>query len=244
MEQMGVNVIEVGYPGLSAKDVDDVYRLSKHLKTSVLCGLACTKPAEIMSLVEALKPARQGRMHLYTSVRLPTRHANPEELILRQIQAGVELARQYCADVEWSALDATRADRAFLCRAVEMAIASGATTINIPDSLGVATPTDFTDLLTALMVQVPNLDQATLSVHCHDDLGYAVENSMAALGVGVRQVECSIRGLGARQGNADLGAIVRAIAQQPAYETTVNLSEVAAIEAALMEMLPNLYPAP
>lgn len=244
LEQAGVGVIEVGYPAIARKDFDDVHGLAQYIKGAVICGLANTKAQEIECLAEALAPAQQGRMHVYTSVRLP-RASTQEETVLEQIQAGIRLARQHCADVEWSAFDATRADLRFLCRAIETAIASGATTINLPDSLGIANPEGFAEMITTVVDRVETIDQVTLSVHCHDDLGYAIANSMTALSLGARQVECSVRGLGARRGNADLGTLVRAIAQANSpYQTTVDSTALLNIELCLEQMLSGLVDNP
>jgi 2-isopropylmalate synthase len=222
LEAMGVDVIEVGYPGIHQKDFDEIFMVSKQIKSATICGLASTKPDEVVSAALALKPAVRGRIHLYTSVNLKERTLSREERTLEAIRDGVALARQYCDDVEWSAFDAPRSDFDFLCQSIEVAIASGATTISIPDSLGLSSTAEFSTLIERIVQRIPNCDRITLSVHCHDDLGLAVNNSIAALQYGVRQIECSINGLGARQGNADLGTIVREVLQHPDYQIDID----------------------
>ncbi len=144
------------------------------------------------------------------------------------IKDSVTLARNYCDDVEWSAFDAARSEPNFLCKAIELAIKSGATTVCIPDSMGTLYPDEFSALIQKIVNQVPNIDKATISVHCHDDLDLAVENSIAALNHGARQIECSINGLGERKGNADLEKVVNAIAQSANYQTDIDLSLLSA----------------
>lgn len=143
--------------------------------------------------------------------------------------------------MEWSAFDATRSEPDFLCQAVETAISSGATTISIPDSMGEASPASFAELIEMLRQKVENIDLIVLSVHCHDDLGLAVENSIAALERGARQIECSINGLGARKGNADLATIVRRVALMPNYYTDVDLSQLEKASELVKQMVAQGY---
>jgi len=219
LDNAGVDVIEVGYPGVFPKDQDEIFMVAKHASQATICGLASSQPEEIAAVAVVLKPAVRGRINIFTPVRLPA-----ETDLMDLIQDSVSLARNYCDDVEWSAFDATRSHPDVVCKAVETAIKSGATTIAIPDSMGVASPIEFTALIETIRHRVPNIDQATLAVHCHDDQGYAVENSLVSLEYGVRQVECSINGLGARAGNADLARVVEAIAQHSSFNTTINPS--------------------
>jgi 2-isopropylmalate synthase len=213
LEEMRVDVIEVGYPGAFQKDFDEIFMISKQVKQATICGLASSKPEEIASVALAIKPAIRGRINVYTPVNLKNQSEVSEEQTLDVIRDSVTLARNYCADVEWSAFDAPRSEPDFLCRTVETAIKSGATTICIPDSLGTSSPEEFSRLIEMVVNRVPNIDQVAIAVHCHNDLGLAVENSIAALTGGVRQIECAINGLGARKGNADLGEVVSAILQ-------------------------------
>lgn len=227
LEAAGVDVIEVGYPGAFRKDLDDLLRVGRQVQQSMICGLASSQPEEIEAVAVALKPAARGRINVFTPIRAVS-EADESEAIAA-IQQGVSLARRYCEDVEWSAFDATRCPSDLVCRAVETAIRSGASTIAIPDSMGVATPSTFVALIEAVRHRVPNIDQVTLSVHCHDDRGLAVENSLAALAVGVRQVECSVNGLGARAGNANLTDIVTAIAHHPKFQTGIQAAHLPAL---------------
>lgn len=226
LELAGVDIIEVGYPGAIKKDFEAVFQVAQVVKNSTVCVLASDKSEEITLAGEAIQPAIQGRIHVYTPVNLRTQAMGNEEKTLSRIRASITQARNYCTEVEWSAFDATRSEPTFLYQAVETAIASGATTVNIPDSLGTESPESFAQLLELLQHRVDNLHKITLSVHCHDDLGLAVENSITALHHGARQIECSLNGLGARKGNADLAEIVQQIAQMPDYQTDVNLTQL------------------
>ncbi|MEH1934904.1 MAG: 2-isopropylmalate synthase [Nostoc sp.] len=224
LEQMGVDIIEVGYPGSSQKDFDEVFNISKIIKKSTICGLASSNPNEIMTLAEAIKPATRGRIHTYTPVNIKNQSKLSKEEVLATIKQSVSLARNYCDDVEWSAFDAPRSEPDFLCKSIETAIKSGANTISIPDSLGLASPEDFSQLLQMIFNRVPNIDQAVVSVHCHDDLGMAVDNSLIALSCGVRQIECAINGLGARKGNADFSKVVMEVLKQGNYQIDIDTS--------------------
>jgi len=223
---LGVDVIEAGYPGFFRKDYDALYMISKQIKETVICGLASSKPDEIVDVALAIKPALRGRIHIYT----PFKHQKESGSLaddLEVIQESIKLARTYCDDVEWSAFDALNLEADNLCRVVETAIKSGATTINIPDTFGEASLEVFVKQIDRLVQRVPNIDQATLSVHCHDDRGLAIANSIAVLDVGVRQIECTINGLGARKGNADLVAVVHAISEHPQFYTDIDAAGLA-----------------
>lgn len=222
LEAMGVDIIEVAYPGNCQKDFDEVFNISKIIKNSTICGLASSQKNEIISVAEAIKPAPRGRIHTYTPVNLKNQSRLGEEQVLSTIKDSVSLARNYCDDVEWSAFDAPRSQPDFLCQAIETAINSGANTISIPDSLGLSSPAEFSQLLQMIFNRVPNIDQAIVSVHCHDDLGMAVENSLMALNCGVKQIECAINGLGARKGNADLEKVVMGVLNQGNYQIDID----------------------
>jgi 2-isopropylmalate synthase len=221
LDDMRVDVIEVGYPGAYHKDSDALFMVSKRVQHAIVCGLANSISEEIIDVALAIKPAKRGRIHIYTPV-----HQSENETLTR-IAESIQLARHYGDDIEWSAFNALNSDPDFLCRSIETAIYHGATTINIPDTQGTATPEQFLDLIRSVRHRVPNIEQATISVHCHDDRGLAVENSIAALDVGVRQIECAINGLGARKGNADLAAVVNAISNHAYYCTNLNLQSQA-----------------
>ncbi|MEO1210460.1 MAG: 2-isopropylmalate synthase [Cyanobacteria bacterium J06638_20] len=227
LDEAGVDVIEVGYPGAFPKDWDEVSQVSQQVKHAVVCGLTSSQTREIEAVATALKSCARGRVNVFTPIRVETEKALSEAI--EATQKSVSLARNYCGDVEWSAFDATRSHPDVVCKTVETAIKAGATTIAIPDSMGVMTPSEFAALIKKIKHSVPNIDQATLAVHCHDDNGQAVDNSLETLMVGARQIECSINGLGARAGNADLAEVVEAIALNPLFCTTVKPSRLPAI---------------
>jgi len=222
LEAMQVDVIEVGYPGVFPKDFEEIRAISTVIKDSVICGLAGSKSDEIDCLAQTLKTAHRARIHLYTPVNLQHSSKLDEQQLLEVIADSIKLARNHCADIEWSAFDAARSKPDFLCKAVEVAIKSGATTISIPDTFGSLVPQQFSGLIEMVSHRVPNIEQATISVHCHNDLGLAVDNSLAALASGARQIECSLNGLGARKGNADLAEIVIAITKHHDYRVDVE----------------------
>ncbi len=224
LEEMGVDIIEVAYPGSSQKDFDEVFNISKIIKNSTVCGLASSNSNEIITLAEAIKPAIRARIHTYTPVNLKNQSKLSKEEVLITIKESVSLARNYCDDVEWSAFDAPRSEPDFLCKSIETAIKSGATTVSIPDSLGLASPEEFSQLLQMIFNRVANIDRVVVSVHCHNDLGMAVDNSLIALSCGVRQIECAINGLGARKGNADFSEVVIEVLKQGNYQLEINTS--------------------
>lgn len=210
LEKMQVDV-EVSYPGNSQKDFDKLLSISKLIKESIVCGLARTNKEEILKVAEAIKPASRGRINTYTLVNIKDKSKINQKQVLEEVSAMVSLARNHCGDVEWSAFDATRSEPDFLCKVLETAIWGGATPICISDSLGVAHPEQFSQLIQMIYHRVPNIDQAIIAVHCHDDSELAVENSIFALEYGIRQIKCSINGLGARKVNADLEKVVTEI---------------------------------
>ncbi len=220
LETIGVDIVEVGYPGKNNRDFEAIRQVSWHLQNAIVCGLAGMKEAEIIKVVKALEPARHRRIHLYTNVRLTPKQSWTQ--ILDTIATNIAIAHQYFHDIQWSAFDATRSKPEFLYCAIETAIASGATTIGIPDSMGLATPAEFSHLIRSITTNVKNIDRAVLSVHCHDDRTMAVENSFAAIDAGVRQIECSVGGLGARKGNADLEGVAMAILNRWGDRIAVN----------------------
>ncbi len=224
LEAMGVDVIEVSYPGQGEKDFNEISTISKLVKNSTICGLASSKRSEIIKVAEGIEGAEKGRIHIYTNVRLKYYDRANKQEALETIKSSIYLAKKYCSDLEWSAFDAVRSELNFLCQAIETAIKSGATTINIPDSLGTAKPEEFARLIKLIFEKVPNIDRAVVSVHCHEDLGLAVENSLTALKYGARQIECSINGLGARKGNADLAKVVREIIKEGNYRINIDNS--------------------
>ncbi|MFY9287593.1 MAG: 2-isopropylmalate synthase [Alphaproteobacteria bacterium] len=214
LEDLGVDVMEAGFPVASKGDFEAVNEIAKKIKKSTVCGLARAQVGDIERAGEALKPAASGRIHTFISTSpLHMKHKlqMAPEKVLQAVIDSVTLARKLIDDVEWSAEDGTRTEHDFLCRCVEAAIKAGARTINIPDTVGYTTPQEYADLIKMLMNRVPNMDKAIISTHCHNDLGLAVANSLAGVINGARQVECTINGLGERAGNAALEEIVMAL---------------------------------
>ena len=214
LEGMGVDVIEAGFPIASQGDFEAVSEIAKVVKNSTVCGLARATKGDIERCAEAIKPAARGRIHTFIStspLHMKYKLQMEPEKVFEKVKESVTFARNFTDDVEWSAEDGSRTEREFLARCVEAAIASGAGTINIPDTVGYTMPHEFEDLIAYLFNTVPNIDKAIISVHCHNDLGLAVANSLAAVGAGARQVECTINGLGERAGNAALEEIVMAL---------------------------------
>jgi len=213
-DQMGIDIIEVGFPAASKGDFESVSEVSKILKKSIPCGLSRHVKKDIDACNEALKSAERFRIHTFISTSsLHMKHKlnkNPEE-VLESIKEHVTYARKFTDDVEWSCEDGTRTNFDFMCKTVELAIKSGARTINIPDTVGYSVPSEFTKIIKDLLNTVPNIDKAIISTHCHNDLGLAVANSLAGVVAGARQIECTINGIGERAGNAALEEIVMAM---------------------------------
>jgi len=211
LEEMRVDVIEAGFPIASQGDFEAVEAVASSVTNSVVCGLARAAKSDIARCAEALRPARRGRIHTFIStspLHMEYKLQMAPEEVYQAVVDSVSYARNLLDDVEWSAEDGSRTDRDFLCRCVEAAIDAGATTINIPDTVGYTVPDEFNEIIAMLFDRVPNVDKATISVHCHNDLGLAVANSIAAVQSGARQVECTVNGLGERAGNAAMEEIV------------------------------------
>lgn len=214
LDDMGVDIIEAGFPIASNGDFESVREIAKRSKRSVIAGLARAIHADIDRCGEAVRHAERGRIHTFVStspIHLKYQMNKTEDEVLAIITDTVTRARNLIDDVEWSAMDATRTPIEYLCRTVEAAIKAGATTINLPDTVGYATPDEYRDMFAQIRARVPNADKAIFSVHCHNDLGLAVANSLAGVAGGARQIECTINGLGERAGNAALEEIVMAI---------------------------------
>ena len=214
LKDLGVDIIEGGFPIASPGDFEAVHEIAKVARRAVVCGLARAAAGDIDRAAEALQPAERRRIHTFIStsplhmrVKL---QMEPEEVI-EKIAESVTRARRYTDDVEWSPEDGTRTEHDFLCRAVETAIRAGAATINIPDTVGYTVPEEYGSIFRMLLERVPGADTVRFSVHCHDDLGLAVANSLAGVCAGARQVECTVNGLGERAGNAALEEVVMAI---------------------------------
>ncbi|MDP7543215.1 MAG: 2-isopropylmalate synthase [Alphaproteobacteria bacterium] len=214
LEELGVDVIEAGFPYASKGDFEAVQSIAKQLKNTTVCGLARATRGDIERAAEALKPSDNRRIHTFISTSpLHMKHKlkmEPNDVHQAVIDS-VTYARSFTDNVEWSCEDATRSDHDFLCCCIESAIDAGAGTINIPDTVGYTLPMEFSKLISILFERVPNIDKAIVSVHCHNDLGLAVANSLAAVDAGARQVECTVNGLGERAGNAAMEEIVMAL---------------------------------
>lgn len=214
LEDMRVDIIEAGFPIASQGDFEAVRAIAELVKDSTICGLSRAGAKDIERCAEAVRPAKRPRIHTFISTSpLHMKHKlqMEPEAVLEKIHASVTLARNLVDDVEWSAEDATRTERDFLRRAVEIAIRAGATTINIPDTVGYSFPDEYGAIFKDLIENVPGADKVIFSAHCHNDLGLAVANSLSAVLNGARQIECAINGLGERAGNAALEEIVMAL---------------------------------
>jgi len=214
LEEMGVDVIEAGFPISSNGDFEAVNEIAKLVKDSIVCGLSRSALSDIDAAAEAVKPARQPRIHTFlatSELHMKYKLRMTQDDVHDAVIASVSHARNYVDDVEWSCEDGTRSEHDFLCMLVESAIKAGASTINIPDTVGYTIPSEYFALITMLRNRVPNIDKARLSTHCHNDLGLAVANSLAAVEAGARQVECTVNGIGERAGNAAMEEIVMAL---------------------------------
>jgi 2-isopropylmalate synthase len=214
LADLGVDVIEAGFPIASPGDFESVKLIADQVRGPVIAGLARTGKADILRAAEAVKGAERPRIHVFLStspLHMKYKLRMEPEAVLQLAIDSVELARQHTDDVEWSAEDGSRTEPDFLCRCVEAAIKAGATTINIPDTVGYALPEDIERIFTMLRERVPGANDVILSTHNHNDLGLAVANTIAALRAGVRQVECTMNGIGERAGNAALEEIAMAI---------------------------------
>jgi 2-isopropylmalate synthase len=214
LDQMGVDVIEAGFPIASEGDFYAVNEIAKRAQNAVICGLSRAAPKDIDRCAEAIRPAKRKRIHTFLStspVHMKWKLQMTPEQVFELVVQQVTRARNHTDDVEWSSEDGTRTEHDFLCRCVEAAINAGATTINIPDTVGYTVPEEYFALFKMVRERVPNSDKARFSVHCHDDLGMAVANSLAGVRAGARQIECTINGLGERAGNASLEEVVMAM---------------------------------
>ena len=214
LELMKVDIIEAGFPIASDGDFESVRAVAKIVKDSTVCALARAKQVDIDRAGEAIRPATSGRIHTFLAtspIHMQQKLRMSPDQVVEAAVAAVRMARQYTDNIEFSPEDAGRSDPDFLCRVIEAVIAEGATTINIPDTVGYNLPHQFGNLIRDLIERIPNSDKAVFSVHCHNDLGLAVGNSLSAVLNGARQVECTINGLGERAGNASLEEIVMAV---------------------------------
>ena len=232
MEKLGVDIIEAGFPASSPGDFEAVEKIAKAVKKSIVAGLARAIKKDIEACAKAIKPAKRGRIHTFISssdIHLKYQFKKTREEALQAAVDSVKLARHFCDDVEFSAMDASRSELDYLCRMIEAAIKHGAKTVSIPDTVGYAVPDDFGKTIAAIRNRVPNINKAVISVHCHNDLGLAVSNSVSAIQNGARQVECTINGIGERAGNASLEEIVMILktrADKYPYYTNITTKEI------------------
>ncbi|HEY8361071.1 MAG TPA: 2-isopropylmalate synthase [Ramlibacter sp.] len=221
LERLKVDVIEAGFPASSNGDFEAVQTIARAIKDSTVCGLSRANDRDIARAAEALKDAVRARIHTFIAtspLHMEKKLRMTPEQVLEQAKQAVRFARNLCGDIEFSPEDGYRSDMDFLCRVLEAVIAEGATTINVPDTVGYAVPELYGEFIRTLRERVPNSDQAIWSVHCHNDLGMAVANSLAGVKIGgARQVECTINGLGERAGNCSLEEIVMAVKTRRDY---------------------------
>jgi 2-isopropylmalate synthase len=232
LDTLGVDVIEAGFPAASQGDLRGVQQVAEVVRRPIIAALARCHERDIDAAAEALQPAQRKRIHIFiatSDLHLEQKLRIDRAECIQRVRTAVQRARGYAADVEFSAEDATRSDLDFLCRVVLVAIAEGATTINLPDTVGYTTPAEYAELFRAVRHRVPEAEKVVLSAHCHDDLGLAVANSLAAIDAGAGQVECTINGIGERAGNAALEEIVMAGRVRPqvvAFQCGVNPREI------------------
>jgi 2-isopropylmalate synthase len=231
LDEMGVDIIEAGFPIASDGDFEAVSAISKQAKSAVICGLARANFKDIDRCWEAVKHARRPRIHTFIGTS-PLHRAIPnldKEQMAEKIHDTVTHARNLCDNVQWSPMDATRTEHDYLCRVVEIAIKAGATTINIPDTVGYTAPRESADLIRMLIEKVPGADEIIFATHCHNDLGMATANSLAAVEAGARQIECTINGLGERAGNTALEEVVMALKVRNdimPYQTGIDTTKI------------------
>ena len=232
LEKMGVDIIEAGFPIASPGDFEAVSMVAGTIKNSIVAGLARCEAKDVERAAEAVAKAARPRIHVFIAtspIHMEKKLRMGPEEVLQAVKREVSRARGFCDDIEFSAEDASRSEPEFLARVCQAAIEAGASTINIPDTVGYALPNEFGELIKYLRVETPDADKAIWSIHCHNDLGLGVANTLAAVEAGARQVECTINGIGERAGNASLEEIVMAVrtrADRLAYHTGIDASQL------------------
>src|SRR5436190_10784707 len=249
LDALGVDVMEAGFPAASEGDYRGVSEIATALRRPVIAALARCHERDIELAGEAIRPAARGRLHVFIStsdLHIRDKLKTTREEVLDRARAAVRQARSYTDDVEFSAEDASRTDPEFLCRVVEAAIAEGARTVNLPDTVGYALPSEYAAMFRNVLTRVPGADRVVLSAHCHDDLGLAVANTLAAIEAGAGQVECTVNGIGERAGNAALEEIVVAGRVRPhavAFHCGVNPQELFRTSQLLSHVI-GVFPQP
>src|SRR2546422_6632026 len=232
LDALGVDIIEAGFPIASAADSEAVRQIAAEVRRPTIAALARARTQDIEEAARALEPAERSRIHTFlatSDLHLASKLRMTRQECFDSAVAAVKLARKFTDDVEFSAEDATRSDRDFLCRVIEAVIDAGCTTVNLPDTVGYATPDEIREFFTDIIGRVPNAPRAVFSAHCHNDLGLAVANSLAAIQGGVRQVECSMNGIGERAGNASLEEFVMALRvrqDRMPYDTAIDATKL------------------
>jgi 2-isopropylmalate synthase len=233
LAKLGVDVIEAGFPIASQGDFEAVRAVAQEVRDVIVCGLARTGSEDIDRAWEALRHAERPRIHTFiatSEIHMRDKLRMGPERVLEEVGRAVERARGHCEDVEFSPEDATRSDWDFLVRVCKRAVEAGASTLNIPDTVGYTTPQEYAELIRHLRRNVPGADSVRFSVHCHDDLGLSVANSLAAIRAGARQVECTVNGIGERAGNTSMEEVVMALRTRPEFfercDTRVNAKEI------------------
>jgi 2-isopropylmalate synthase len=242
LDRLGVDVIEAGFPIASDGDFESVKAIASVVRRPIIAGLARACRPDIERAWEALKDAARPRIHVFlatSDIHLQYKLRITRDQCVAQAADAIRFAKSLCEDVEFSPEDATRTEPEFLCRVLEAVVEAGATTLNIPDTVGYTVPAEFGDLITTIRQRVKGIENVVISAHCHNDLGMAVANALAAVAAGARQVECTINGIGERAGNASLEEIVMAMRVRPdrfAYETGVVGEQIFAASQMLSEI--------
>ncbi len=243
LEQLGVDVIEAGFPIASDGDFASVHRVATECRDTTIAALCRTADADIVSAARALEPAAHPRIHTFlatSDIHLTYKLEKSRDEALDMARGAVRLSRKYVDEVEFSAEDATRSDVEYLCEVLTAVVEEGATIINIPDTVGYTTPNEYAALIGTIRERVVGEKSVVISTHCHNDLGLAVANSLAAIEAGARQVECTVNGIGERAGNAALEEIIMAMrvrADRHPYETNIRSSEIFATSQLLSEIV-------
>jgi 2-isopropylmalate synthase len=242
LDRLGVDVIEAGFPISSAGDFEAVRAIAASVRRPIIAGLARARREDIERAWEALKHAARPRIHIFlatSDIHLHYKLKITREECIEQARNAVAFAKSLCADVEFSPEDATRTDQKFLLNVVQAVVDAGATTVNIPDTVGYTTPSEFGELIHSIRTQIQGIENVTISAHCHNDLGLAVANTLAAVSAGARQVECTINGIGERAGNASLEEIVMALRVRPEkypYDSDIDTRRLFPISQLLSEI--------